>query len=968
MNTDKNKTEKESTFRDLDQSGGYLVPKAILDALPSMIWIKDADGVFKFVNKVFADACGKDYQEIVGKNDFDVWTRALAANYVADDLEVLQSGLKKSVEEEIAGPDSVSWFETFKAPIRDSEGRVKGTIGTATDITRRKSLELALQNQKRFLKLMMDAIPDYIFFKDINSRYIGCNKAFAEGFIGLDEAEIIGKTDLDFVPDKALAAFFVMKDQEMFASGEAQINEETIQLKNGTVIDIETIKTPFLDENGKIAGLIGVSRDITARKTVQEQLKESEKRLSLTTQGGKIGLWDWQVQTGKTVFNESWANIIGYTLSELEPVTISTWEKLVHPEDLQRCNQVLERCFLRDLDYYEIEARMKHRNDSWVWILDRGEVVEWDAAGKPLRMVGTHIDINDRKLAEEALEKNERILSAVALSIKELIDNKELDDAIANCFEILGKATGVDQIYLFMNDYDHEDKGFCSQRMVWKYGEGVQQRSHKNLQKIPFEEVSDFVGPMLRGETYHGIVRKMKDAKVRGIMEERNILSAVILPIFVKGRFWGFVGFYECKEERVWTSAEFDTLNAFSHSIEKAVERSLIVKELEQSRQYAESANALKSQFIANLSHEIRTPMNAIVGYTTLLKDLVDGEKGQNYLNAIQKAGNTLVNFINDILDLSKIEVGKLELRAEQFPIRQLVDEIHSTFTWNVKEKGLSLIVDVDPEIPSVLLMDGMRFRQVLFNLIGNAVKFTDKGMVEVSVHWKRQKAAVEIIDLEIVIKDTGIGIPEDQHQTIFEPFKQMDGQSNKKYGGTGLGLSISKRLVEVMGGSISLESRLGEGSLFTVTLPGIQVFMNESDGAWRSTEQQSESLDGHTPEFSPETRSTENQTGLTEGVTPLLIEQLDRLKADLWETCSRGNRISDVRELAARLYEMGECFSCGPLLDYASNLGASAKGYHAGRIRELLSEFPSILENLRKAVVSEWQGDGRGRHHDEHR
>ena len=233
-------------------------------------------------------------------------------------------------------------------------------------------------------------------------------------------------------------------------------------------------------------------------------------------------------------------------------------------------------------------------------------------------------------------------------------------------------------------------------------------------------------------------------------------------------------------------------------------------------------ANKAKSMFLANMSHEIRTPMNAIIGFSDLLYASIQDPKQRSQIEAIRSSGKNLLRLINDILDLSKIEAGKMTIQNERINIHDIIKEVKTIFVHTTNEKGLQFIIDKAENIPSALLLDETRIRQILFNLIGNAIKFTNKGEVVLSLSKKIKSPST--IDLIIKVKDTGIGIPENQQHLIFEAFKQQEGQRSMQYGGTGLGLTITKRLVEMMGGNIELSSEFEKGSTFTITLPDITV------------------------------------------------------------------------------------------------------------------------------------------------
>ena len=250
----------------------------------------------------------------------------------------------------------------------------------------------------------------------------------------------------------------------------------------------------------------------------------------------------------------------------------------------------------------------------------------------------------------------------------------------------------------------------------------------------------------------------------------------------------------------------------------------LLEKKLLKAKEKADSANRAKSEFLANMSHEIRTPMNAIIGFTDLLSEQVEQPKLKSYVKTIQNSSNALLTIINDILDLSKIEAGKLEINKSPVNICQVCEDVSSIFTMSLQTKGIALILDIPQTMPPSLLLDEVRIRQILLNIIGNAVKFTQDGYIKLSIKVYDIDEHKSKLNIDFIVEDTGIGIPKDQLQRIFNQFEQTEGQDSRKFGGTGLGLSISQRLSEMMGGKISVESELDVGTTFTISFFNVDI------------------------------------------------------------------------------------------------------------------------------------------------
>ena len=428
-----------------------------------------------------------------------------------------------------------------------------------------------------------------------------------------------------------------------------------------------------------------------------------------------------------------------------------------------------------------------------------------------------NIEIN--KIQRELI-KQRSILHGMALASNHLLTNEDFDSAISYALESIGLASGIDQIFIYKNISETTSREKKVKRIYEYINPSIKKQvDPKEAEEILFTyKANSWYKPLLRGKTIKGFTKEFQP-NIRQLFERQLINSIMILPVIDPKNhlFWGFVGFADCTDDHLWTIAEETVLSMLANNIAGALRRQKSQEELREAMVLAKSADRAKSEFLASMSHEIRTPMNGVIGMTSLLLLSELTAVQREYVNIIENSGEGLMNIINEILDFSKIESGRMELEETSFDLRLCIEDVLDLMAPKSLEKRLDIIYYIDPQIHQHIFGDGFRLRQIIVNLVSNAIKFTEKGDILITISLASQDS-LDVV-LEFSVKDTGIGIPSEKIDSLFSPFTQVDASTTRKYGGTGLGLAITSSLVKLMHGKIWVNSEPGKGSDFRFTI-----------------------------------------------------------------------------------------------------------------------------------------------------
>jgi signal transduction histidine kinase/DNA-binding response OmpR family regulator len=425
---------------------------------------------------------------------------------------------------------------------------------------------------------------------------------------------------------------------------------------------------------------------------------------------------------------------------------------------------------------------------------------------------------NEKQKAEDAgtqLVRQDKLLHIVNEAAALLLssETEQFDDVLGQSLEMMGRNLGVARIHIWQNTVKDGDLCYI-QVCSWFDDTGFVRNTGAGAVEFTWREtLPSWQGILSSGRCVNGPVSVLS-AMERGRFDGYNLKSVLAVPVFQQNLFWGFVSFDDCLRERVFPTDEESILRSGSLLVVNALVRNEVMENLVEAREEALQGARAKSDFLANMSHEIRTPMNAIIGMTTIAKSTADVERKDSCLVKIEDASNHLLGVINDVLDMSKIDANKLELAFVSFNFEKMLQRVVNVINFRVDEKKQNFSVRIDRRIPRFLIGDDQRLAQVITNLLGNAVKFTPEyGAISLNTRFVKDENDVCTVQIEVV--DTGIGISNDQQVRLFNSFSQADSNTSRKFGGTGLGLAISKRIVEMMGGKIWIESEPGKGSTF---------------------------------------------------------------------------------------------------------------------------------------------------------
>ncbi|WP_018125138.1 PAS domain-containing protein [Desulfovibrio oxyclinae] len=500
-----------------------------------------------------------------------------------------------------------------------------------------------------------------------------------------------------------------------------------------------------------------LKRELTERK-----LAESEERFKRAMEASRDGIWDWDIASNTVYFSPGYKALLGYAPDEFGK-DIGSWTELIHPDDFSSVLKANQDCINGRFDEFEVEYRMHHRDGTWRWFLGRGKAVERDGNGRALRMVGTHTDTTRRKQVEDSIKANEKRLRSL------------LDD--------------VDMVAV---------QGYDNKRRVIYWNRASEIFYGYTKEEALGQPLEDLIIPE---EIREYVVRDITNWLEDGIPIPAG-------ELILRNKDGSDVSVYSshAMQTNPFGEKELYCIDVDMSEIRKTHDQLVRAKEL------AESASRTKSEFLANMSHEIRTPLNGVIGMLELLRTTGLSHEQGDYVQTAVTASKRLTQLLSDILDLSRVEAGKLSIHNHPMNIAEAVEHVRQLFKPTAEQAGIEIREYIHPKVARQVSGDASRIQQILFNLVGNAIKFTTKGSISIEV-YPLPTPDTGRIKVLFAVADTGCGIEDKLAEELFEPFTQASRGFQRTHQGAGLGLTICRRLIKLMDGDITLESQPGEGT-----------------------------------------------------------------------------------------------------------------------------------------------------------